>query len=108
MLKTWKIEDANGNTISFVAPSKSAAIGQYKQIFPGGRVKLAADMGEAKTQRRMKIELPGVLDQNPFKPVDPVIRKDRGIGPNDPCKCGSGKKYKRCCMRSAARSVKAQ
>ena len=22
-----------------------------------------------------------------------------GIGPNDPCPCGSGKKYKKCCMQ---------
>jgi preprotein translocase subunit SecA len=26
-----------------------------------------------------------------------VVRKDRKIGRNDPCPCGSGKKYKKCC-----------
>jgi preprotein translocase subunit SecA len=26
-----------------------------------------------------------------------VVRKDRKIGRNDPCSCGSGKKYKKCC-----------
>ncbi len=26
------------------------------------------------------------------------VRKERKIGPNDPCPCGSGKKYKKCCM----------
>jgi len=25
------------------------------------------------------------------------VRKDRGVGRNDPCPCGSGKKYKKCC-----------
>ena len=25
------------------------------------------------------------------------IRKDNKVGPNDPCPCGSGKKYKKCC-----------
>ena len=25
------------------------------------------------------------------------IRKDKKVGPNDPCPCGSGKKYKHCC-----------
>ena len=25
-------------------------------------------------------------------------RKDKKIGRNDPCPCGSGKKYKNCCM----------
>lgn len=28
------------------------------------------------------------------------LRKERQIGRNDPCPCGSGKKYKKCCMRS--------
>jgi preprotein translocase subunit SecA len=28
----------------------------------------------------------------------PVRNKDKKIGPNDPCHCGSGKKYKKCCM----------
>ena len=27
------------------------------------------------------------------------VRKTKKIGPNDPCPCGSGKKYKKCCMR---------
>ena len=28
-----------------------------------------------------------------------IIREDRKIGRNDPCPCGSGKKYKQCCGR---------
>ena len=29
------------------------------------------------------------------------VRKEAKIGRNDPCPCGSGKKYKHCCGRSA-------
>lgn len=29
----------------------------------------------------------------------PYIRLDPKIGRNDPCPCGSGKKYKKCCLR---------
>ena len=29
-----------------------------------------------------------------------TIRKDKKIGRNDPCPCGSGKKYKKCCGRN--------
>ncbi len=29
----------------------------------------------------------------------PYVRKEKKIGRNDPCPCGSGKKYKHCCMR---------
>lgn len=30
-----------------------------------------------------------------------TIRKDKKIGRNDPCPCGSGKKYKKCCGKNA-------
>ena len=29
----------------------------------------------------------------------PEMRSTRGVGRNEPCPCGSGKKYKRCCLR---------
>ncbi len=29
----------------------------------------------------------------------PVVNKNKNIGRNDPCPCGSGKKYKKCCGR---------
>jgi preprotein translocase subunit SecA len=35
-----------------------------------------------------------------------TIRRDQPkIGPNDPCPCGSGKKYKKCCGRRAPAGV---
>ncbi len=37
----------------------------------------------------------------PAKP-ETVRRKHPKLGRNDPCFCGSGKKYKRCCMRKAS------
>ena len=30
-------------------------------------------------------------------PKKPVVRKSKKIGRNEPCPCGSGKKYKKCC-----------
>ncbi|MBF0552279.1 MAG: SEC-C domain-containing protein, partial [Deltaproteobacteria bacterium] len=29
----------------------------------------------------------------------PVRRKDRKVGRNEPCPCGSGRKFKKCCGR---------
>ncbi len=29
----------------------------------------------------------------------PIRNAAKKIGPNDPCPCGSGKKYKKCCMQ---------
>lgn len=37
------------------------------------------------------------VDGQPPK-VTPTIRNGPKIGRNDPCPCGSGKKYKKCCM----------
>jgi preprotein translocase subunit SecA len=30
-------------------------------------------------------------------PRQPIVNKGPKVGRNDPCVCGSGKKYKRCC-----------
>jgi hypothetical protein len=35
-------------------------------------------------------------------PVEPIINTAPRVGRNDPCPCGSGKKYKKCCMRQKA------
>jgi hypothetical protein len=38
-------------------------------------------------------------DADLFEPVpQPFVRVEAKIGRNDPCPCGSGKKYKRCCL----------
>jgi hypothetical protein len=67
----------------------------------------------AKQERRMK-EMQGFL-QAPAKPAPPpkpaparddylerkpapFLRTDKQVGRNDPCPCGSGKKFKKCCM----------
>jgi uncharacterized protein YecA (UPF0149 family) len=31
----------------------------------------------------------------------PVFNANRDIGRNDPCPCGSGKKFKKCCLKAA-------
>lgn len=33
------------------------------------------------------------------KPRPQPVTPNRGVGRNDKCPCGSGKKYKRCCLR---------
>jgi preprotein translocase subunit SecA len=35
------------------------------------------------------------------KPVEPIRNRSERVGRNDPCPCGSGKKYKNCHMRQA-------
>jgi preprotein translocase subunit SecA len=31
--------------------------------------------------------------------IEPIRNRDEKVGRNEPCPCGSGKKYKQCCMR---------
>jgi uncharacterized protein YecA (UPF0149 family) len=38
------------------------------------------------------------MDEPLDEPVRPVI-SEKPPGRNEPCPCGSGKKYKRCCMQ---------
>ena len=42
----------------------------------------------------------GLLNQG--KANGQVVRKTTKIYPNDPCPCGSGKKYKKCCGKNQA------
>ncbi len=37
--------------------------------------------------------------------TDPYIRPEPKIGRNDPCPCGSGKKYKKCCLGNTSASA---
>ncbi|MBL4884401.1 MAG: preprotein translocase subunit SecA [Planctomycetaceae bacterium] len=36
----------------------------------------------------------------PDKSTDPIRNRDQKVGRNDPCPCGSGKKYKKCCGKN--------
>ena len=37
--------------------------------------------------------------QGPTRKIEPIRNRGERVGRNDPCPCGSGKKYKNCCMR---------
>ncbi len=38
--------------------------------------------------------------QGEAQKIEPIRNKSEKVGRNDPCPCGSGKKFKNCCMRS--------
>ena len=50
------------------------------------------------TQDRVRAGLPGE-DEGPLPPPVEPIHAEKTVGRNDPCPCGSGKKYKKCCGR---------
>jgi hypothetical protein len=43
-----------------------------------------------------------VAHHAPHKPQKPFVHKADKVGRNDPCPCGSGKKFKQCCARLGA------
>jgi len=52
----------------------------------------------------LRPSLPGLPSEGNRKTAQPEVqqvRKDKKIGRNDPCPCGSGKKYKHCCGRNS-------
>jgi preprotein translocase subunit SecA len=54
-------------------------------------------------QSDMSQEQSDAIDQSGGKPTIETIRnREEKIGRNDPCPCGSGKKYKSCCLRKRA------
>ena len=38
-----------------------------------------------------------IWDEDFLATQQPFVRQNPKIGRNDPCPCGSGKKYKKCC-----------
>jgi preprotein translocase subunit SecA len=50
-------------------------------------------------KERHKKMLPGPDDEPLPPPVEPIQKSESPPGRNDPCPCGSGKKYKQCCGR---------
>jgi preprotein translocase subunit SecA len=52
-------------------------------------------------RRQVQENQPGVAEAGPRQPV----RREKKVGRNDPCPCGSGKKYKRCCARKESKQV---
>ncbi len=54
---------------------------------------------EQKVERKEVAKVTGT-NKDDSGPKQPVRRKEGKVYPNDPCPCGSGKKYKQCCGRN--------
>jgi preprotein translocase subunit SecA len=49
--------------------------------------------------KREQVAKPTSTNLDDSDSANKTVRKGKKIGPNDPCPCGSGKKYKKCCGR---------
>jgi len=52
-------------------------------------------------RKRRELEQARMAGSGDMQPVQQVVRGTAKIGRNDPCPCGSGKKYKKCCGAKA-------
>ncbi|MCB9073188.1 MAG: YchJ family protein [Bdellovibrionaceae bacterium] len=89
-----KIIETNGNTVEFVASYKKNGkkfehheISKFKKI--DGRWYFSS--GDSHVHEE------GHDHHHHHEPVAPIQREAPKIQRNDPCPCGSGKKYKKCC-----------
>ncbi len=48
-------------------------------------------------RKRRELEQARMAGSGDYQPVQQVVRSGAKVGRNDPCPCGSGKKYKKCC-----------
>ena len=93
-------------------PARLVAVSTIMDVtFPELSVwKREVEERQARTERRMK-EMSGFFQTPaPARPAPeprddyleprpaPILRLEEKVGRNDPCPCGSGKKYKKCCL----------
>jgi preprotein translocase subunit SecA len=69
---------------------------------PRGVTTSVDDLEEAfQRRKRRELEQARMAGAGDRQPVQRVVRSSAKVGRNDPCPCGSGKKYKKCCGTNA-------
>lgn len=71
---------------------RSLIIGIYRKMLVAG-----VDVSDDKEVKKWMQKHPEVLQGGETVKVETIRREEPKIGRNDPCSCGSGKKYKKCC-----------
>lgn len=105
------VDDANKNMVSFLfranLPSGDAAaqiqdVRRRPQQAPQPKLQtqreeVGAEAQQQPQQQQNPNQRPGGgMPQGPPQPIQQVVRQDPKVGRNDPCPCGSGKKFKSC------------
>jgi preprotein translocase subunit SecA len=71
-----------------------------EELFDANESYGVGDSAAAKELQAAPQETPSPeMEEHP--PLDPIVNAGPKVGRNDPCPCGSGKKYKHCCGRTA-------
>jgi len=56
---------------------------------------------EKDVKREQTVKITGTSGGSDGTVKKQPVKKGAKVGPNDPCPCGSGKKYKKCCRDAA-------
>ena len=75
---------------------RSAILDRMIRLFRDAGKNAEADALEAEEQNRLDAQ--HRREQEERARWTPVVRQGPKVGRNDPCPCGSGKKYKKCCL----------
>ena len=85
-----------------------ASAGDMRNVYEGQEELFDANesygVGESAAARELQAapaEAPAPEADDSEPPMDPIVNAGPRVGRNDPCPCGSGKKYKHCCGRTA-------
>ena len=86
---------------SWARPEPGAAVRMMETATDGVRPRMvstsADELEEAFMRRkRRELEQARMAGAGDAQPVQQVVRGQEKVGRNDPCPCGSGKKYKKC------------
>lgn len=71
---------------------RSLILGIYRKMLVAG-----VDVTDDKEVKKWMKKHPEVMQGGETVKVETVRREEPKVGRNDPCSCGSGKKYKKCC-----------
>ena len=71
---------------------RALIIGIYRKMLIDG-----VNINDDKEVKKWMKKHPEVLQGGDVVRVETVRREEPKVGRNDPCRCGSGKKYKKCC-----------
>ena len=98
-LKDWPAAEERYRLAEAMAETeddRSAILDRMIRLFRDAGKNAEADALEAEEQNRLDAQ--HRREQEERARWTPVVRQGPKVGRNDPCPCGSGKKYKKCCL----------
>ncbi len=92
------IESAKGDTVEFTAKYKT-----NEKVVEHHEVSKFKKIGERWyfLSGDSHVHEEGKGHEHHHEPIAPIKREGEKVGRNDPCACGSGKKFKKCCAQKS-------